>query len=354
MTKKAPAAPASPDPRQVAAAQTGSNVETAIANSVIGNADETSPYGNVNYQNIGAVNVAGQNVPRYQRNVTLSPDQQNLYNQGVQLDTQLNNLAIGQANRLTGHLSNPIQAPAGSITRGNEADRRRYENALFARLEPSLEKQRIGLENRLANQGLQRGSEAFNNAIDEELRATNDARMQVITQGGNEMRAQGGFENQAYAQELQTLLALRNQPINEITALTAGSQVQMPQFPAYQGGTVAPTPVGDYYQQNANRAMSAYGSQLNYTAQQQAGLYGGIGSVLGAGLYGLGRSDRKVKRDISRIGTWLNGLPLYLFRYIDGEDFRVGFMADDVEKVRPEAVVTIGGIKHVNYDLARV
>jgi hypothetical protein len=291
MTKKAPAAPASPDPRTVAAAQTGSNVETAIANTVLGNANEVTPYGNVNYQNIGARNIEGTNynVPIYQKTTTLSPSQQQLYDQGVQLDTQLNNLAIGQANRLTGHLSQPIQAPAGSITRGSEADRRRYENALFNRLEPSLAQQRVGLENRLANQGLQRGSEAFTNAIDEELRAANDARMQVITQGGNEMRAQGGFENQAYAQELQTLLALRNQPINEITALTAGSQVQMPPFPAYQGGTVAPTPVGDYYQQNANRAMSAYGSQLGYTAQQQAGLYGGVGSLLGAGLYGLAR-----------------------------------------------------------------
>jgi hypothetical protein len=349
MSKKTPAAPASPDPAYVAAAQTASNKDTAIANTTLGNAHEITPYGNVRYE----VDRMVGDVPQWTKYTSFSPSQQALYDQGIQLDSQLNNLAISQANKLTNHLGQPIQAPSGSITRGNEADRKRYEDALYARLDPQLQKQRASLENTLINQGHVRGSEGFNNAMDEELRAANDARMQVITAGGNEMRAQGGFENQAYAQELQTMLALRNQPINEISALTAGTQVSLPQFPAYQGGTVAPTPVGDYYQQNANRALGAWNTQTAANAQQMAGLYGGIGSLLGTGLYGLGKSDRRVKRDISRIGTWINGLPLYLFRYIDGEDFRVGFMADEVEKLMPAAVVEIGGIKHVNYDMAR-
>jgi hypothetical protein len=44
-----------------------------------------------------------------------------------------------------------------------------------------------------------------------------------------------------------------------------------------------------------------------------------------------------------------NGLPLYTYRYKGKPDLHMGVMAQDVEKVKPEAVVEINGIKHVNY-----
>jgi hypothetical protein len=65
-------------------------------------------------------------------------------------------------------------------------------------------------------------------------------------------------------------------------------------------------------------------------------------------------SDRRMKKDIEMVGHAPNGLPVYLYRYIgnDGAPREMGLMAQDVEKVKPEAVTTIGGMKHVNYDLA--
>jgi hypothetical protein len=79
-----------------------------------------------------------------------------------------------------------------------------------------------------------------------------------------------------------------------------------------------------------------------------------IGSALGMGSSLLKLSDRRLKTDVKRIGYADNGLPIYTFRYLRDplETVEVGFMAQDVEKVRPEAVTEIGGIKHVNYELA--
>jgi hypothetical protein len=90
-----------------------------------------------------------------------------------------------------------------------------------------------------------------------------------------------------------------------------------------------------------------------FNAQLQASEMMGVGQLAGGLLgSGMGKSDRRVKRDIKQIGEWLNGLPIYLFRYIFDPRWFIGFMAQDVEKVMPEAVFEIGGIKHVNYRLA--
>jgi hypothetical protein len=77
---------------------------------------------------------------------------------------------------------------------------------------------------------------------------------------------------------------------------------------------------------------------------------GGLMSSAGS----LMKSDRRVKHDIYQIGEAPNGLPIYSFRY-NGDltnHVHIGLMAQDVELVKPEAVVTIDGVKHVNYELA--
>lgn len=75
------------------------------------------------------------------------------------------------------------------------------------------------------------------------------------------------------------------------------------------------------------------------------------GSAIGAGLSLL--SDRRMKKDIKRIGTLDNGLPVYTFRYKhDPAAVQVGCMADEVKELRPDAVTNHGGIDFVNYELA--
>lgn len=96
-------------------------------------------------------------------------------------------------------------------------------------------------------------------------------------------------------------------------------------------------------------------TQPYYTNQLAGGLGGAasgaaIGSMLGpwgtAGGAAIGGlmgafSDRRLKRDIERIGTRLaNGLPLYRYRYVwdDPQVSRIGVMADEVSGVAPWAV----------------
>ena len=62
-------------------------------------------------------------------------------------------------------------------------------------------------------------------------------------------------------------------------------------------------------------------------------------------------SDVNVKKDITRISKLKNGIPVYLFRYKWSNKMNIGVMAQDVEKIIPDAVVEINGIKAVNYSM---
>jgi hypothetical protein len=90
---------------------------------------------------------------------------------------------------------------------------------------------------------------------------------------------------------------------------------------------------------------------MNGTTESTPSIWQVIGGLMSAG-GSLMKSDIRAKWDITRIGTAHNGLPLYTFRYKDGGGLHVGLMAQDVEKVKPEAVTEIGGVKHVDYALA--
>ena len=89
------------------------------------------------------------------------------------------------------------------------------------------------------------------------------------------------FGNTALQQSLQQQLALRNQPLNEITALMSGAQVNMPQFQGYQGANVAAAPVFAAQQAAGDFAQRNYANQVaNYNAQM--GLLGNIAGIAGA------------------------------------------------------------------------
>jgi hypothetical protein len=50
-------------------------------------------------------------------------------------------------------------------------------------------------------------------------------------------------------------------------------------------------------------------------------------------------SDIRLKADVAEVGRLANGLGLYRFRYRDDETVHVGVMAQEVERVVPEAVI---------------
>ena len=75
------------------------------------------------------------------------------------------------------------------------------------------------------------------------------------------------------AQQMQERIGLRNQPLNEISALLSGSQVTTPQFNPFSAQGIGAAPIGSYIGQN-------YANAANSAAQQNAGLFGLGGSLL--------------------------------------------------------------------------
>lgn len=58
--------------------------------------------------------------------------------------------------------------------------------------------------------------------------------------------------------------------------------------------------------------------------------------------------DIRFKENIKRVGQADNGLPLYMFNYKGDSTPHINVMAQDVEKVKPEAVIEINNYKFVN------
>jgi hypothetical protein len=166
---------------------------------------------------------------------------------------------------------------------------------------------------------------------------------QAQNQAYNQALQNAQFFNTAQGQSLAQQLALRNQPLNEITALMSGSQVQMPQFQGYTGANVAAAPVFGAAQAQGNYAQNLYNQQMAAYNNKMSGLYDLAGT--GAKLM---FSDRRLKSNIERVGTHPLGIGIYEYD-IAGRRER-GVMADEVESVKPEAVSThSSGYKMVNY-----
>lgn len=148
---------------------------------------------------------------------------------------------------------------------------------------------------------------------------------------------------------------------------------QLQQYMSALGGNMGSSTTQPYFQNNAANALSLGTGGLSL-ANGLASLFGGAGggaaatgaAGVGAGAAGVSSgigallgtagkalSDRRMKTDIARIGEARNGLPLYAFRYRGEPMLHVGFMADEVEQIRPEAVSTAAnGMRMVDYSLA--
>ena len=106
-------------------------------------------------------------------------------------------------------------------------------------------------------------------------------------------------------------------------------------------------------------AYNSFGSLLSVLptsggSEQESESTGGIGDAASgiAGAFAL--SDRRLKENIVPMGLE-NGYPVYSFNYINiPEKTYIGVMAQDVEKIKPEAVTETEGTKRVNYDMIGV
>jgi hypothetical protein len=71
-------------------------------------------------------------------------------------------------------------------------------------------------------------------------------------------------------------------PLNEITALMSGSQIQNPQFGAYSGATVQAAPIFAGTQAQGAYDQNIYNQQVSQANAATAGLYSLGGAALGA------------------------------------------------------------------------
>jgi len=317
MGKQKPPTP--PDPRETAAGSTSTNIGTAIANTTMGNVNRYTPNGTLEYTQRGSqtwndpFTGKSYSVPQYSATETLSPGQQAIFDQSQQAK-----LGLSQgANNLSTALANRPNTPIDTTAVEN-----RISDLGQQRLDPRFSREQSALENRLANQGLTQGSAAW------------QAEMQNFGQNKNDAYNQLALNGRGQA--LSEAIATRNQPINEISALLSGSQVQTPNFGINSPSKMATTDVAGLVNNNYSQRLGIYNQQQARQQQLMGGLFGLGSSMIMA-------SDRRLKKDISLIGN--NGLNIYQYRYKWEESnapLRTGYMAQEVAKKFPEAVMRFG------------
>ena len=405
-----PDAPTPPNPYQTAAAQTGTNVATGVANTFLQNVNQNTPEGSLRYDVTGDYSWKDPStghtysIPRFTSTQSLTPSGQQLQSQNEATKLSLAQMAGSQANRASNLLGTPFapggSAPeggdpnifydnfgtmsydqggpiqrefgdAGDITRSYGAgdfsqDRQNVEDSLMARMNPQLARERSSVEQRLADQGIRYGSQAYASAMDDYNRQANDARFAAVGQAGSEQQrmmemaaqragfqnsaqqqaydqamgrgsfanqaqtqqnaqnaAQAGFYNAAMAQHagvdqsifnaqnaarnqyMQEQYAQRNQPLNEIAALMSGSQVQQPNWLNAPTSQIPTTDFAGIMNANAQLQAQNYQTAQSGWNTTMGGILGAAGAIGGGKL----RSDRKVKENIDRIGTIFAATP---------------------------------------------
>ena len=338
----APSAPAPPDYRAAAQETAAGNIDAARVATAANRVNQITPYGSLKYDITGADPYGN---PTYTATQSLSPQQQQL------LDYQnKTSIGLGQlADKGLGYVQNMLETPFDTSrlpTTGFNPSQS-YQDAYMQRLQPQIQESRESLYQDLANRGIDIGSEAYQRAMLTQARRENDLLAAATTQGFNvgQTARQSALQEQAY---------LRNEPLNTLSAVRTGAQVQGPQFvnSAQQATTAGPDILG--------AEQMKYNAQMgDFNAKQAAQ------ANLNQGLFSLGSSammmsDVRLKENIKPVGVMANGLTLYSFEYVDevkshplaGEGVHVGVMAQEVEQVFPYAVKTLDdGYKVVDYGL---
>ena len=378
---KSSSPPPAPDYAAAAKNQGTANLESAVATSKLSNPNTYGPLGS---QTVTYGTGDQQYTPTITQ--TLTPDAQATLNaqQGVERSlAELGQQGVAQAKTILGTPFNPNLPGIQTSIAGTPANQSAYtagnaqgsiggptlkqgidtsgiaampvnagmtgQQAIMSRLEPQLTQNEGMTRQRLANQGLVPGGEAYNNEMrtmgqnrnDLELQAAaqginldaamnqqgfnqaqnqgqfaNDAQLAqfnaglqnvglgntainqnfnnqlaaqsaqnaAIAQNYNQQLGQAQFGNTAQDQSLSQQLALRNQPLNQITGLMSGSQIQMPQFQGYTGANVAAAPIYQAANDQYQAAMDVYGIKQQANNNFNSGMMSLGGSAAGAGM----------------------------------------------------------------------
>ncbi len=285
--------PPAPDYTGAAQATAAGNKEAAIAAQAGNMINQYTPQGSVEY----SVRGYQDGTPQYSQTVRLSPEQQAAYNKDVAMNAALQDVGQQGVGYVQQALNKPLsfegmQAVGTPGEVQQAAADAAYQNAMRY-VEPRLQRQQASLENQLANQGITRGSEAWNAAMQEAEasreniygQAQNQAYLQGLT-GAQQAFQQALGGRQQQISEAQTL---RQEPINILNAVRTGSQLQSANQP--QVGQSAPGQLATWSGPDLLGAATAQGqyNQGLYNAQQAgqssqtSGLMGLAGTAAMAG-----------------------------------------------------------------------
>jgi hypothetical protein len=382
----APSPPPAPNPVATAQAQTGENVDTAIANAELSHVNQTDPSGSTStYSQTGTnpftdpVSGTQYNIPSYSQTTALSPAAQQIFNTnqntqgniadtanvqsqqiGQSLDTPINLGGITQsgvnlqslgnlqnvdlsgvnlqqlgalpnadlsANNINSFINTNWEQPL-AYSQGNQQEQMNqsladqginlndpaynqaqinegqnfqqqqdtYANAMYGTAATnilgatSLADQNLTTQNAVNNQNTL-SQAGFNNQANLSQAGFNNSNLVTENQVNNQNALQQqGFNNNAAATQQgfnnQVMLTNQNQPINAITALMSGSQVQQPNFMQTPQTQIPTTDYANIVNQSYQDQLAAYNAQVQQQSSTMGGLFGLGGSVLG-GLVGL-------------------------------------------------------------------
>jgi hypothetical protein len=263
-----PSAPAPPDPKDTSQAQTGTSVATAIANAALGNVNQVTPDGSVTFGQSGSHAFhdpyTGQtyNIPTYTATQTLSDAQQAIKTQNDGAQLNLATLANNQSDYLNDYMAKPFEYGVGE----HEA----WAGGLYDNLNSESNAQSIeALTAQLANRGINIGSEAYDR--------------EMANMRESQMSTRDRFMLDSYGQGMNSAMAQRNQPINEITALLSGSQVSHPSFVNPNTSSIPTTDVAGNINQNYNQKLGIWQQQNANSNALVGGLFGlAAGGLAGA------------------------------------------------------------------------
>lgn len=188
--------------------------------------------------------------------------------------------------------------------------------------------QNEGFNNYMSSTGYQFLLDSGSKAI------TGSAAAKGLTRSGSTMKALAGFgQNLAATKTAEYMQMLGS--MSGVGASAAGGMANAASSAA--GQKVASTnnmtgTVANNRMTNANNMADAWGSTFN------------------AGMALAGMSERRVKTDIEKIGEFIDGLGVYIYRYIWGGPLQWGVMVDEVAELRPSALgPVVDGIQTVDY-----
>lgn len=185
----------------------------------------------------------------------------------------------------------------------------------------------------------------------------------------NNTAAKGKVGSGGTAEALQNSLMLLGNNLVQQQISNKQNLVSMGQNAAVGQGNItmnSGNSVADLYTQQGNSRAAGIVGGSNAVMQGRQSLLNLAGGFIGAGAGAAGAAagagtgtgsaaimacDMRFKTDINQVGLLDNGLPIYTFRYkSDPEKLHLNVMAQDVEQVKPEAVIEIDGFKYVDME----